>query len=224
MRLTARERTALITLGLLVILRAMPAGAQAERLPDPALTPGAIDPAATDLCQPGAATDARGVSDATESEVKRRYGVGGVRAMWPVSWVPMARHTYSIDHLIPTCLGGDSSLVNLWPAPNQGRWSRKQKDRLDRTICGFVCGGRVNREEAQSAIALNWIAAYLKWVDGPPPPASPESRDAAWGHGPGHSDHGHGGHVKESDIIKPATPVTKPTRQPVKRERIGGDE
>lgn len=76
---------------------------------------------------------------------------------------------YEIDHLVSLELGGSNSIRNLWP---QSYVTEPQnahvKDTLENALHELVCSGKLSLEEAQKAIATNWIQAYGQYV-GPLP-------------------------------------------------------
>lgn len=72
---------------------------------------------------------------------------------------------YEIDHLIPLCLGGGDERKNLWPQSYDNRpWGADRKNELEAAICRKACDGEAPIEEAQREIAMDWIAAYQKYV------------------------------------------------------------
>ena len=74
-------------------------------MPNPALTPGAIQSSDTAaICTPGWASAHRDVSWETENAVAAEYGLS-------------SHEGYEIDHLIPLELGGSNRVSNLWPEP-----------------------------------------------------------------------------------------------------------
>lgn len=130
--------TAILTLVLAVALR----------LPNAALTPGATRAVTLhEVCTPGAAGRARGVSRATKRVVFARYHVTARPG------------AYEVDHLISLELGGSNDVLNLWPQPYWGSMNAHDKDRLENQLHALVCAGTVPLEEAQRAIARNWILA-----------------------------------------------------------------
>lgn len=73
---------------------------------------------------------------------------------------------YEEDHLVPLCLGGASQdPKNLWPQPRGIEWSAEKKDKLEAQLCRLVCNGKVPLREGQQAFAVDWIAAYGKYVE-----------------------------------------------------------
>jgi hypothetical protein len=149
------------------VLLGMPvASAWPQRdLPDPLLTPGALNPNVTQdnigqtICVEGWTRTVRPPERYTE-ELKRRqireYGYED----------PRLGH-YEEDHLVPLALGGSpTDPRNLWPEPRRSEdgWNADRKDGLEYALNRLVCAGRVPLEEAQRAIASDWIAAYRRYV------------------------------------------------------------
>lgn len=148
---------------------------QADALPNPRLTPGAINPAVTQdnlretICRPGYSRSIRPPESYTERlkrEQIRQYG-------YPQQ---MGKDAYRLreyeeDHLISLELGGSpDDPKNLWPQPHHviGGWGSYAKDRLENRLHSLVCKGKIPLAEAQRAIATNWIEAYKQYV-GPTP-------------------------------------------------------
>lgn len=122
------------------------------RLPDPTLTPGATRSVTVHaVCTPGAAGKARKVSTSTKRAVYARYHV-----------TPRSG-AFEVDHLISLELGGSNDIANLWPQPYFGRLNAHDKDRLENQLHARVCRGEVALDEAQRAIAGDWIAALKKY-------------------------------------------------------------
>ncbi|HEY1856844.1 hypothetical protein [Acidocella sp.] len=148
-----------------------PAVAQTESgLPDPALTPGAINPQITQanidrtICVRGWTRTVRPPKAYTEDvkhhqiDVSYRYFDKRLRA-------------YEEDHLIPLELGGSpTNLQNLWPEPHYvySGWGSFVKDRLEYRLNRMVCDHKISLDTARQAIATNWITAYQEYI-GPTP-------------------------------------------------------
>ena len=134
--------------------------------PDPQLTPGVVDPAATlqVICVRGytAHKGVRHVTAATKRAVFRRYGVE-----------PKVGGPYEIDHLISLELGGSNDLANLWPQSYTSQpWNAHLKDALEDRLHAKVCWDGLPLAVAQADIAIDWPAAYGAFVAAPlaPPP------------------------------------------------------
>ncbi len=150
----------------LSLLASSPALAQSA-LPDPARTPGALNPEVTQatigstICVPGWTRTVRPPEQYT-SALKRRqireYGYADQRMS-----------DFEEDHLVPLVLGGAPyDPRNLWPEPRSTAdgWTARVKDDLEAALGREVCSGRVPLAEAQQAIAADWIAAYNRFVAG----------------------------------------------------------
>ena len=140
-----------------------------EALPDPDLTPGALDPAVTQadigqtICVRGWTRTVRPPEWYTERLKRRQIRQYGYADRW--------LRDYEEDHLIPLELGGSPrSTRNLWPEPHSvvGGWGSRAKDRLENRLNRLVCRGRLTLASARRQIATNWIAAYQRFL-GPSP-------------------------------------------------------
>jgi hypothetical protein len=140
----------------------------ARSLPDPGLTPGAVNPAVTEatidttICVRGWTRTVRPPAGYTE-ELKRRqireYGYADRRL-----------RSYEEDHLVSLDLGGSpDDPRNLWPEPREAAdgWNADRKDELEAVLARLVCAHQVLLREAQRAIATDWISAYRRFVGGP---------------------------------------------------------
>jgi len=67
-----------------------------------------------------------------------------------------------IDHLISLELGGDNGLANEWPQPYEPRPGAHEKDAVENYLHKQVCSGKMELTDAQSQIARDWYAVYLK--------------------------------------------------------------
>ncbi|UZJ26841.1 hypothetical protein RHODO2019_18330 (plasmid) [Rhodococcus antarcticus] len=125
-------------------------------LPDPACTPGAVDPHVTQatigttICRRGGYTSTvRPPASVTSTEKKstlRAYNDRG-----PSS-------SYELDHLVPLELGGSpNSPRNLWPEPGA---APNPKDTLETALHDLVCAHRMTLADAQNTIATDWVGAY----------------------------------------------------------------
>ena len=142
----------------------------ADALPNPRLTPGAIDPRVTQadlgetICKRGGYTrSVRPPEQYTERlkrEQVRQYGYTDYRL-----------RDYEEDHLVSLELGGSpGSSRNLWPEPHHviGGWGSYTKDKLENRLHRMVCHGQISLSKAQHEIAADWIAAYKRYI-GPQP-------------------------------------------------------
>jgi hypothetical protein len=70
-----------------------------------------------------------------------------------------------VDHLISLELVGADVAANLWPQSYDTQpWNAHLKDKLEDWLHALVCAGRLPLEQAQREIAVDWIAAYEKYV------------------------------------------------------------
>jgi hypothetical protein len=127
-------------------------------LPDPACTPGAIDPAVTQanlgrtICRSGYSESVRPPESVTE--VEKRASLVSYGDHRPL-------HYYEYDHLVSLELGGaPNDARNLWPEPGA---SPNVKDSLESRLHARVCDGRMTLAAAQLAIAHDWVAAYRRY-------------------------------------------------------------
>ena len=139
--------------------------ANGEPLPDPACTPGAIDPAVTQhdldstVCRPGGYTDSVRPPESLTEPVKLQlldaYGVPRSQA-----------GQYELDHLEPLDVGGASDVGNLWPEPNQDAQTQHRsafvhndKDAIEAKLRDLICSGAVSLGAVQRAMASDWATA-----------------------------------------------------------------
>lgn len=154
----------------LAILLLTPLPALAGDLPDPATTPGAINP------------------DVTQANIHRTICAQG----WTKTIRPPNSYTRALklrqisddedpadfeeDHLIPLAIGGHpTDPRNLWAQRWRGKWGAYTKDRLEIRLQRMVCSGALALDEARTAVAHNWIEAYRRFC--PAPADCPSWRD-----------------------------------------------
>ena len=139
----------------------------ARSLPDPGLTPGALNPAVTEatidttICIRGWTRSVRPPAEYTEA-LKRRQ-------MREYGYADRRLRSYEEDHLVPLDIGGSpDDPRNLWPEPREAAngWNADRKDELEAVLARLVCAHQVPLREAQRAIATDWIAAYRRFVGG----------------------------------------------------------
>ena len=149
----------------------------ASGLPNPALTPGALNPAVTQqtiettICVRGWTRTVRPPESYTEPLKRAQITQYGYTNRW--------LRDYEEDHLVPLELGGSpSSPQNLWPEPHDalGGWGSYAKDRLENRLRELVCRGQLPLGTARAAIATNWITAYRRYL-GP----MPDNQRTHWG-------------------------------------------
>ena len=136
-------------------------------LPDPARTPGAINPAVTPetidttICLYGWTRAVRPSWEFT-SALKREQ----IRA-W--RYADRRLGSYEEDHLVPLDLGGaPDDPRNMWPEPRNpdDGWGADRKDDLELVLNHLVCARKISLGEAQAAISADWIGAYRRFVNG----------------------------------------------------------
>jgi len=135
-------------------------------LPDPARTPGSINPAArqdnldTTVCRSGWAASVRPPSAYTSALKVAQIIEYGYADRNPAH--------YQEDHLVPLELGGaPRDPRNLWPEPNTitltdgSVITSDAKDHLEDDLHRSVCAGSMQLADAQRLIAGDWIAAWV---------------------------------------------------------------
>lgn len=150
---------------IVVVLIDPPTSASAETappiVPNPALTPGVVDPAArlAVICVRGYTSrpGVRHVTPAAKRKVFAEYGVDR-----------RSQH-FEVDHLISLELGGSNDIKNLWPESYDTRpLNAHVKDALENRLHALVCAGSLPLGAAQHWISTDWRAAYAQFV-GPLP-------------------------------------------------------
>lgn len=139
--------------------------AVAGDLPDPRLTPGALNPEITQanvfqtVCVRGYSKRIRPPVYFTNRLKKRQ-----IRAYGYADGNP--KH-YEEDHLVPLSIGGaPDDPRNLWPEPRISEWGADKKDQLEFVLYKMVCAGEISLADAQREIAVNWIDAWKRYVPG----------------------------------------------------------
>jgi hypothetical protein len=135
---------------------------EAPYVPDGVRTPGAMNLEITQeniagtVCVPGYTKAIRPPSTYT-NKVKARQ----MRELD----LPGTAQDYHEDHLVPLCVGGHpSDERNLWPQPLTGKWSTKEKDQLEASVCRQVCRGDITLEEGRAIfLAPDWTREYEKY-------------------------------------------------------------
>ncbi|MFI5305612.1 MAG: hypothetical protein ACHQYP_12560 [Nitrospiria bacterium] len=132
-------------------------------LPDPTMTPGAINPDVTQeiihqtICVKGYAKSIRPPAYYTnrlKKKMMRQYG-----------YYRISPKSFEFDHLIPLSVGGHpTSELNLWPEPRFSTWNAGKKDELEAFFHRAVCKEKIPLDAAQKEIATDWIAAYKKYI------------------------------------------------------------
>ena len=141
------------------------AAAAARDLPDPQLTPGAINQEVTQaniaqtVCVKGYSKTIRPPANFTNRLKKRQILQYGYADRDP-------KH-YEEDHLIPLSLGGaPDEPRNLWPEARASEWGAAKKDQLEFVLYKMVCAHEISLADAQREIATQWIEAWKKYVPG----------------------------------------------------------
>jgi hypothetical protein len=123
-----------------------------QGLPDPACTPGSLDPRITQadirstICRHGWTAAVRPPAAVTDSA---KY-----RVAYPAYGIP-AGTAAELDHLVPLELGGSNDISNLWP--EVGRVPNA-KDPVENDLRADVCAGELTLAQAQLAVAADWEA------------------------------------------------------------------
>jgi hypothetical protein len=106
------------------------------------------------VCMSGYAKSVRHVSGKVKAMVYAEYGIA-----------THASGEYEVDHLISLELGGSNDIKNLWPESYHSEpWNAHVKDKLEDRLHEMVCSGRMRLEDAQQAIARDWIATYQRVI------------------------------------------------------------
>ena len=156
---------ALLTTLLLCSMSTANATSRDPGLPNPQITPGAINPAVTQanihltICVSGFTKTIRPPSSYTNhikySQLDSGYNYKG----------DTNPADYEEDHLVPLEVGGDpTSVKNLFPQPWHVTWNAGTKDRLENKIHSLVCTGAMTLPAAQKMFMSNWIIGYQKFV------------------------------------------------------------
>ena len=121
---------------------AAPVQAGDAMMPNRKLTPGKV--ARKDK-------DRRGVTEAMERKVFKRYGIPWSR-----------RAEFKIDHLIPVELDGADTIDNLWPQSLRVRpYGAERKEILTRYLLAQIAAGKMTIAQAQKEISEDWISCYV---------------------------------------------------------------
>jgi hypothetical protein len=137
--------------------------AQNIELPNPRLTPGAVD-MSVNQDNIHATVCVRGYTDRVrpDKEYTNRLKHDQLRHY---HYSDVNPKNYEEDHLIPLNIGGSpSDSKNLWPQPRSGEWSSEQKNDLEFIVYKMVCRGEISLHEAQQRMATDWIQAYKDLV------------------------------------------------------------
>ena len=135
--------------------------ATVPQVPNPALTPGAVNPAATKamICVPGY-TSQPGVRHVTAATKRAVYAAYGIDPKGPGA-------PFEVDHLISLELGGSNDPKNLWPQSYVSKpYNAHVKDALEDRLHALVCKGQLDLVSAQRAISSAWIVSFRLYVKG----------------------------------------------------------
>jgi hypothetical protein len=135
----------------------------ADIYPDPARTPGAINPDITQdnirqtICNPRWSTKSIRPDTSYTNRLKieqiREYGYSDSRL-----------RDYEEDHFIPLELGGSpTEPQNLWPEPFETSIpdsGAQAKDKVENYLHAEVCSGALTLEQAQREITEDWYRVY----------------------------------------------------------------
>ena len=135
----------------------------AHVLPNPAVSPGALNPAVT------------------PATIKTTICVHGWTATVrpPTSWTDKIRAQDTppghkpgdgeLDHRLSIeDSGAPADVKNLWWEIYADRYGARVKDVVETKLSRSVCAGKISLAEAQQALLGNWLVAYMKYV-GPLP-------------------------------------------------------
>lgn len=131
------------------------AAADGQPLPDPACTPGAIDPAVTQatiastICRSGYTSTIRPPASDTGRWKVRTY----------VFYALSTATSGEYDHLVPLELGGANATSNLWVEPGG---IPNAKDKVENRLREEVCAGQLTLATAQQEIAADWTTAQSR--------------------------------------------------------------
>ncbi len=149
---------------------------QAAHLPDPALTPGVIDPACTvDTLKTNDTRLRRNTSDALKATVYEEYDIhliGTVPVTHRNDEVAQKKvfdgycngpQGCEVDHRVPLEVCGADVEENLWIQPYDGPDNAHCKDQLENRTKREVVSGRISLAEGQARfLAPDWTTEYLK--------------------------------------------------------------
>jgi hypothetical protein len=130
-------------------------------LPDPACTPGALNPNVTQntihstICVSGWTSTIRPPSSYTTALKVQQIAEYG--------YSDTSTSDYEEDHFLPLELGGaPRDPANLWPEPryNDGSgYTSSNKDTVENRLKAAVCNGSVSLDDAQNAMLTDWTTA-----------------------------------------------------------------
>ena len=140
------------------VLAVTVSSAAAQGLPNPAKTPGVVEPKLTQerICAPGFDTKSwRHVSAGLKNKVYRAYNMAKDQGDCAIG------RGCEVDHLIPLELGGSNDIRNLWIQPYSTKvWNATMKDSLENELHRLVCRGDITLEQAQQEIRSDWTKSW----------------------------------------------------------------
>jgi len=133
-------------------------------LPNPAKTPGALNPRVTQatiyqtICVSGYTSTIRPAESYTQNLKYQQLDSG-----YNYQGDTNARD-YEEDHQVPLEVGGSpTSVKNLWPEPRYVTWGASRKDVLENKIHSLVCSGAMTLAQGQRIFMTNWIPWYQRY-------------------------------------------------------------
>ena len=131
----------------------------AHVLPDPATTPGALNPAVTQttikttICVHGFTATIRPPVSVTNK----------IKAVDLPQGFKM--HDCELDHLESLENGGaPADPKNLWCEVYADHYGAHVKDVLETKVSHMVCAGKITLQQAQAALSPNWLIGYVEYV------------------------------------------------------------
>ena len=139
----------------------------ADIYPDPARTPGAINPQITQeniretICNPRWSTKSIRPEESYTHRLK-------VEQIGEYGYSDSRLKDYEEDHFIPLELGGNpTDPKNLWPEPFEtsiADGGAHAKDKVENYLHAEVCSGSLTLEQAQHEITEDWYRVYTESV------------------------------------------------------------
>jgi hypothetical protein len=127
-------------------------------LPDPACTPGALNPDVTQstigstICVSGWTATIR--PSTTYTNKLKAQGI------IDYGYADTSMSDYEEDHFLPLELGGaPKDPKNLWPEPHSGNENSYSKDSVENAVKKAVCAGKTTLAKAQHAMLTDWTTA-----------------------------------------------------------------
>jgi hypothetical protein len=119
-------------------------------LPDPALTPGDMDPS---LACVSNADRPRGVTTSEKNAILRTYG-------YPAN---TDKSTGEFDHWRPHWMGGSDGPANIWFEPHAGKFGSLAKDKVELILWRKVCVSKtMTLNQAKAAYLKGWTKLVPK--------------------------------------------------------------